>query len=82
MSSTLATLFFAASLIAQHPTAGSPAPPTLSTEEVARLEASHLTNVRQVTSGFSRAGEGYFSPDGHSIIFCWSNLKGGSDGIV
>ena len=27
------------------------------------------TNIRQVTSGFARAGEGYFSPDGQSIIF-------------
>ena len=41
----------------------------LSAEEVARLEAAHLTNIRQVTSGLARAGEGYFSPDGRSIIF-------------
>jgi Tol biopolymer transport system component len=32
-------------------------------------EAVHLKNVRQVTSGFVRAGEGYFSPDGKQIIF-------------
>lgn len=32
-------------------------------------EAAHLTNVRQVTSGYVRAGEGYFSPDGSKIIF-------------
>ena len=38
-------------------------------EEVARLEARHLKDIRQVTSGFARAGEGYFSPDGHPIIF-------------
>jgi TolB protein len=69
MSSTLAPLILAAALTAQHSTAGSTATPALSAEEVARLEASHLTNVRQVTSGFSRAGEGYFSPDGQSIIF-------------
>ena len=69
MSSTLATLILAASVIAQHPTAGSPAAPALSAEEVARLESAHLTNVRQVTSGLSRAGEGYFSPDGRSVIF-------------
>ena len=69
MSSILVTLLVAASSIAQHPTSASPAAPALSAEEVARLEASHLTNVRQVTSGFSRAGEGYFSPDGRSIIF-------------
>jgi Tol biopolymer transport system component len=32
-------------------------------------EAKHLANIRQVTSGFVRAGEGYFSPDGSKIIF-------------
>jgi Tol biopolymer transport system component len=32
-------------------------------------ESVHLTNVKQVTSGFVRAGEGYFSPDGKRIIF-------------
>jgi len=33
------------------------------------IEGKHITNVRQVTSGFVRAGEGYFSPDGKSIIY-------------
>lgn len=33
------------------------------------IEAKFLTNVRQVTSGFSKAGEGYFSPDGKSIVY-------------
>jgi Tol biopolymer transport system component len=33
------------------------------------LEARHLSNVRQMTSGFVRAGEGYFSPDGRTIVF-------------
>jgi TolB protein len=33
------------------------------------LEARHLTNIRQVTFGFARAGEGYFRPDGRAIIF-------------
>jgi TolB protein len=32
-------------------------------------EAAHLKNIRQVTSDFVRAGEGYFSPDGRMIIF-------------
>jgi TolB protein len=32
-------------------------------------EARHLTNIRQVTFGFARAGEGYFRPDGRAIIF-------------
>jgi TolB protein len=32
-------------------------------------EALHLKNIRQMTHGFVRAGEGYFSPDGKKIIF-------------
>ena len=35
------TLFFAASLTAQHPGAGSNTTPSLSAEEVARLESQH-----------------------------------------
>ncbi|HEX4611949.1 MAG TPA: biopolymer transporter Tol [Urbifossiella sp.] len=32
-------------------------------------EGKHLANVRQVTTGFVRAGEGYFSPDGKQVIY-------------
>lgn len=32
-------------------------------------EALHLRNIRQVTFGFAKAGEGYFRPDGKGIIF-------------
>jgi Tol biopolymer transport system component len=32
-------------------------------------DSVHLKNIRQVTTDFVRAGEGYFSPDGKSIIF-------------
>lgn len=32
-------------------------------------ESAHLKNIRQVTAGFVRAGEGYFSPDGKQVIF-------------
>lgn len=32
-------------------------------------EAAHFKNIKQVTEGFVRAGEGYFSPDGKKIIF-------------
>jgi TolB protein len=32
-------------------------------------EAIHLTNIRQVTTDFVRAGEGYFSPDGTKVIY-------------
>lgn len=33
------------------------------------LESKYLSNLRQVTDGFVRAGEGYFSPDGKTIIY-------------
>src|SRR5262245_39706408 len=32
-------------------------------------EAAHLKNIKQVTTGFVRAGEGYFSPDGKLVIY-------------
>ncbi|MDY3552755.1 biopolymer transporter Tol [Gemmata sp. JC717] len=32
-------------------------------------EAAHLKNVRQLTTDYVRAGEGYFSPDATKIIF-------------
>jgi TolB protein len=36
-----------------------------------KAESAYLTNVKQVTSDdtFARAGEGYFSPDGKTIVF-------------
>jgi Tol biopolymer transport system component len=49
--------------------AAEPTAAPLSPAEVERLEAKHLKNIRQVTSGFSKAGEGYFRPDGKAIIF-------------
>jgi TolB protein len=33
------------------------------------VETRYLKNIRQITSGFVRAGEGYFSPDGKTIIY-------------
>jgi len=33
------------------------------------VEGRFLSNVRQVTSDFVKAGEGYFSPDGETIVF-------------
>jgi len=63
--STASALLFSAAMTAQPAGAGRPLPP----EEVAKLESKRLTNIRQVTFGFLRAGEGYFSPDGKSIIF-------------
>ncbi|CAN5249723.1 hypothetical protein BH11PLA2_BH11PLA2_37560 [soil metagenome] len=35
----------------------------------ATAEGKHLSNIKQVTDGFVRAGEGYFSTDGKRIIF-------------
>src|SRR3954468_754543 len=46
-----------------------PAGSAYSPAEVERLEAKHLQNIRQVTTGFAKAGEGYFRPDGKAIIF-------------
>jgi TolB protein len=43
---------------------GAAAEPMLS-----KLEAKHLSNLRQVTSDFEKAGEGYFSPDGETIVY-------------
>lgn len=36
---------------------------------LSEAEGKYLTNFRQVTSGFVKAGEGYFSPDGQTIIY-------------
>src|SRR5258708_1752955 len=51
----------------------SPPPPKPPAKELdwKKVEAVHLKNVRQVTSdvAFVRAGEGYFAPDGKTVIF-------------
>ncbi len=65
--STASALLLSAALTAQAHGGGGERP--LSAEEVAKRESKHLSNVRQVTFGFFRAGEGYFSPDGKSIVF-------------
>ena len=38
-------------------------------DDWATMESAHLKNIRQVTTGFLRAGEGYFAPDGKKIIY-------------
>ncbi len=58
----LAHLALAAFLTAQPP---APA----DTKAADAAEAKHLKKIRQVTSGFAKAGEGYFRPDGRGIIF-------------
>jgi TolB protein len=37
--------------------------------ELSELESKYLSGARQVTEGFVKAGEGYFSPDGRTIIY-------------
>ncbi|MBM3998392.1 MAG: biopolymer transporter Tol [Planctomycetes bacterium] len=36
---------------------------------LSELESRFLSNVKQVTSQFTKAGEGYFSPDGTTIVY-------------
>ncbi len=43
--------------------------PRPATSAAKSVEGKYLSNVRQVTSGFEKAGEGYFSPDGKQIIY-------------
>ncbi len=38
-------------------------------EARAQDESHYLSNIRQITSGFAKAGEGYFSPDGKTIVY-------------
>ena len=42
---------------------------SIAEEKDASVESNFLSNIRQVTSGFEKAGEGYFSPDGKTIIY-------------
>lgn len=71
--SFLATL--AAALViaffSQHATAAEPSATNPSTAESEKpsIEGRYLRNIRQITSDFTRAGEGYFSPDAKTIIF-------------
>ncbi len=38
-------------------------------DDAAQQEANTLSNIQQVTMGLPRAGEGYFSPDGKTIVY-------------
>src|SRR5882672_657538 len=49
--------------------AAAPEPAKDQPADQAKLEARHLKNIKQVTFGFAKAGEGYFRPDGKAIIF-------------
>ena len=44
-------------------------------------EARYLSNVRQLTRDYVRAGEGYFSPDGKRLIFQRTTKSDGCDQI-
>lgn len=48
---------------------GRPAAGPVDTSEAEAAEAKHLANIRQVTHGLPRAGEGYFSDDGKTIVY-------------
>lgn len=60
-------IFPAVSLVAQllsaAPPSAEPADAPLS------VESKYLSGVRQVTSDYQKAGEGYFSPDGREIVY-------------
>jgi Tol biopolymer transport system component len=43
-----------------------PTPPTSAQESI---EPRYLSHVRQITHDFSKAGEGYFSPDARQIVY-------------
>lgn len=58
------TILVLAAALGQRPGAA----PAQTAEDIAG-ESRHLKNIRQVTSGFAKAGEGYFRPDGNGIIF-------------
>lgn len=45
------------------------AAPLAAQEATKSIEGQYLTNIRQVTSGMVKAGEGYFSPDGKQIVY-------------
>src|SRR6266436_6194655 len=38
-------------------------------QDWAKAETAHLQHIKQLTHDFVRAGEGYFAPDGKTIIF-------------
>jgi len=51
------------------PPAEKEASPAIEYLELTELESEHMTNLRQVTMGLPRAGEGYFSSDGEWVVY-------------
>lgn len=60
----MSPLVLALALALAQPPAGQPPAP-----DWQAAESKHVTNVKQVTTGFIRAGEGYFSQDGKQVIY-------------
>jgi Tol biopolymer transport system component len=51
------------------PAEAQPAQPAEPSVPGVSMESRYLSNIRQVTSGMVKAGEGYFSPDGARIVY-------------
>ena len=49
--------------------AAEPGKPADAATAAPSIESQFLSNMRQVTSGFTKAGEGYFSPDGKQVVY-------------
>ena len=64
----LGSLALASLLLAQN-SGGDPAAVAAADATAVSQESRHLKNIRQVTSGLVKAGEGYFRPDGQAIIY-------------
>lgn len=47
-------------------------------QDWAQAETQYLSNIRQVTKGYVRAGEGYFSLDGKKIVFQAEEAESGN----
>jgi Tol biopolymer transport system component len=63
-------VFLAAIGLSTIVTAAEPRPgKSPSDSQAASQEAKYISNIRQVTFGLPRAGEGYFSPDGTEIVY-------------
>jgi TolB protein len=60
-------VLFGATMVSAQEKAAAPA--ASQTAKSSTLEPKYLGNVRQVTSGMVKAGEGYFAPDGRTIIY-------------
>jgi TolB protein len=60
-----------AAMVVAVPALSEAQPPGVRPEGPAKesIESKYLSNVQQVTRGMVKAGEGYFSPDGKTIVY-------------